>query len=251
VSARQLVNPMMMGFAANNLLPLRAGELIRVYTAGESLRVPKTQVLASLVVERLFDTLSIALIVIAGLAALAFSNDSLAESRTLLATALAALVLMLALLYGLLRAGNSLPEWLHRWLPERVRTFVVPLAEQFSAGIEPLKENNRIPIVLFNSVLQWLGIVVCIHLSIMAAGIDGTTMSASMIALGIIALSISVPSAPGFIGAIEFAFVFALGIFEIDPSTALAAAVFYHVLSFAYVMLTGALCYAAHQFQRR
>ena len=55
----------LIGFAANNLLPLRIGELVRAYLMANSVGISRLAVLASVLVERLVDSL-----VLAGLLAL-------------------------------------------------------------------------------------------------------------------------------------------------------------------------------------
>ncbi|MEP7228472.1 MAG: lysylphosphatidylglycerol synthase domain-containing protein, partial [Gemmatimonadales bacterium] len=48
-----------LGFTANNLLPLRAGELIRSYTAARLAQARFTTVISSVAVERIFDALTV------------------------------------------------------------------------------------------------------------------------------------------------------------------------------------------------
>jgi len=50
---------LIMGFAINNLLPGRLGEFWRAYLLGRKRNVPKTFALASVVVERVFDGLTL------------------------------------------------------------------------------------------------------------------------------------------------------------------------------------------------
>jgi hypothetical protein len=55
VPTRKLVAPMMIGFMGNNLLPAHLGELIRVFLGAQLLNLAPSQLLASLVLERMFD----------------------------------------------------------------------------------------------------------------------------------------------------------------------------------------------------
>src|SRR5205807_9039001 len=60
---------LIMGFATNNLLPVRLGEIWRAYLLGRKQNVRKTLVLASVVVERVFDGITlIALLVFVSIA---------------------------------------------------------------------------------------------------------------------------------------------------------------------------------------
>ncbi len=61
-SGWQLVSATTIGFAANNILPLRIGELVRSYLAARSVEISFWTALATLAVERVLDMLSILLI---------------------------------------------------------------------------------------------------------------------------------------------------------------------------------------------
>ena len=66
-SARQVLPSMMIGFAANNLLPLRVGELIRAYLFAREFRIARSGVLMTLVLERVLDLVAILAIYALGL----------------------------------------------------------------------------------------------------------------------------------------------------------------------------------------
>src|SRR5689334_22446718 len=52
---RVLLPPLLIGYAGNNLLPLRAGELLRAQSLMERQRVPRMLTFGTLMMERLFD----------------------------------------------------------------------------------------------------------------------------------------------------------------------------------------------------
>src|SRR5207245_6866228 len=49
---------MIIGFFANNVLPLRMGELVRAHISGKKLNISRTASLGTILLERLCDTLS-------------------------------------------------------------------------------------------------------------------------------------------------------------------------------------------------
>ncbi len=249
--------PMMTGFAANNVFPFRAGELIRVYIAGNTLALPKAKILGTVVIERLFDLLAVGVIVGAALLSLAFIGDAGAGSRLLalstgiaMATALVLLLFMPSMLSKMRGLLNLLPG-----------RFVQPLdrqIENFGDGLALAKDQGLLIKIGVNSIAQWLGLALCIAVSLFALGIDhlvsgGSAVMLLLIAcitLGVMVLGISIPSTAAFIGTIEYAFVLCLGFFDVPASNALAAGVFYHVLSFAFTTLAGAICYLLYRLQR-
>ena len=50
---------MMIGFAGNNLLPLRLGELVRIYVGSRDVKKSMTMITATLIVERVLDVISV------------------------------------------------------------------------------------------------------------------------------------------------------------------------------------------------
>ena len=58
-----------IGFMANNLLPFRAGELVRVFAATKLVGAPFSTVLSSIAIERIFDGLAVVALLSVGLIA--------------------------------------------------------------------------------------------------------------------------------------------------------------------------------------
>src|SRR5207253_9272207 len=92
-----------IGFMANNLLPVRAGEVARAYAARQALPVRFTTALASIAVERVFDGLLLVGLFTVALVVPSFPRDAMIGGVRLagLATAGAAMfagILLLALL---------------------------------------------------------------------------------------------------------------------------------------------------------
>ncbi|MCH7488641.1 MAG: flippase-like domain-containing protein, partial [Chloroflexi bacterium] len=58
VSIARLYPVVIIGLMANNLIPARAGELVRAYILGERERVSKAAALGTIAVDRIFDGLA-------------------------------------------------------------------------------------------------------------------------------------------------------------------------------------------------
>src|SRR5262245_4610792 len=58
IPATQLAGPLILGFFANNILPFRMGELVRAHVCGRKFDISRASSLASIVVERVFDTVT-------------------------------------------------------------------------------------------------------------------------------------------------------------------------------------------------
>ena len=59
LSVRRLYPVVVVGYMANNILPVRLGEVVRAYYVGEREKVSKVAALATIAVERVFDGLTL------------------------------------------------------------------------------------------------------------------------------------------------------------------------------------------------
>jgi hypothetical protein len=62
LSGWRLFSPVAIGYMANNLLPARLGEFARAYVVGKREHVSKSSALATIIIERIFDGLTLLLI---------------------------------------------------------------------------------------------------------------------------------------------------------------------------------------------
>lgn len=239
-ATKDLFAPMMIGFAGNNVLPVRLGELLRVYLLGREYGISKTLILATLILERVFDAITILALLLLAMLLTKIDSSDLSAARVLLTLATGTAVIAV---YAVVRP----PDWMTRiglgcqkLLPESVSQILTEKTHQVRDGFGAVNSARQVARVAANSILQWALLAACIHLSIVAVGVHVPAV-ASIIVLGLIIAGISIPSAPGFVGTIELCFVIGLGLFGVGPSEALAAAIFYHVLAFASVTGTGAL----------
>src|SRR5204863_4413553 len=67
VRTTTLFRSLVVGFTVNNLLPLRMGEVARAYLLARWCRIPYGSTVASLLVERVLDGLSLALLLLVAL----------------------------------------------------------------------------------------------------------------------------------------------------------------------------------------
>jgi uncharacterized protein (TIRG00374 family) len=222
-------------YALNNLLPFRLGEVGRALLL--SWRAPLTfwQVFPTVVVERAFD-LGLAAGIL--LASLPFVLES-ANSQSLAWLVLALVAAGLACLYLLARNAAwalGVFDKLSRRLPlfQRIgRGRVVGLL----SGVSALAAPRR-----FLGVLGWMALVWAItagqYYLIIKAFVPQVQVVWATFSLGVVALGVAAPSAPGLIGVMHAAMVLALAQFQVDTNTAFACAL---VLHFTYYLTTTAI----------
>jgi glycosyltransferase 2 family protein len=249
---RTLFPVLMMGFATNNVLPGRLGEFWRAYLLGRKRGVRKTFALASVFVERVFDGLT--LILLLTLVSETVQLPGWGRQIELLALAIfmAATLGVIVLLWKPAVIQVPLRTILHRfhggmavWIEERFQAFV--------DGLAPLRRRR----VLLGATALSLG-VWAFELGSYFALSRGLNLNLGNLevpglglALVTINLGIMVPSGPGYVGTQEFFGTAALGVVGANAQAALALVVVSHAIQFVVVTGLGLLFFAHEQLSPR
>lgn len=143
-----------IGSMANNVLPARAGELVRSYVLAERYGLKKMAVLGSVAVDRLFDGIALLLLFVA----LVFVSEVNAVLRNVgigaaLAFGLTAVVLLWAT-SDEERTRRVARRW-SRVLPGLWRERGVGWVDSFLVGLRPLRDPRRMAVVLALSFATW------------------------------------------------------------------------------------------------
>ncbi len=231
-----------LGFTANNLLPLRAGELIRSYTAARLAQARFMTVISSVAVERIFDALTVV-----ALLTFALLNSDLPSSVRVAGTSVtqlaraAGVVSMVALLLAIMVvAAPVAAEKLVRRLPvsTRLADRIVDLVEGVRHGLAVLRSPGRLAGVIFWSMVIWLVNAAAFYLGFAAFGIP-VSYAGALLLQGLLVLGISVPSTPGFFGPFEAVIVAVLALYGIPGSLAFSYAIAFHVTTLVPITLLG------------
>ena len=242
-----------VGFAASTVLPARAGELIRPYFLARHERMSATGAFATIVLERLMDTLTVLVLLAAYV--FVFGRDLAAANSVAFTavkwaggTAAAGALVALAVLF--LLAGNpaKLGETLTRLggvLPSTFAGLLGRIAEKFATGLAAIRRPGRLVVALLWSVPLWL----CIGLGIWAAArafrLD-VPYTGSFLLMALLVIGVAVPT-PGAVGGFHEAFRFGATMFFGAPnSAAVGAAIVLHAFSVGPSLLLG-LFFAAQE----
>jgi glycosyltransferase 2 family protein len=250
-----------VGFAANSVLPARAGEVIRPYFLARqaggrpdgSERMSATGAFATIILERLLDTLTV-LVLLASFV-FVFGKNLAAVNPTGFAIvkwagASAALVStsVLAVLFVLAgqpeRLGRAMRR-LERSLPSAFAGLVARIAEKFVRGLAAIRSPSRVLIALAWSFPLWLSICLGIW-SVAVAFRFAVPFTGSFLLLSLLVLGVAVPT-PGAIGGFHEAFRAGTTIFFGAPDdAAVGAAIVLHLFSIGPALLLG-LFFAAQE----
>jgi uncharacterized protein (TIRG00374 family) len=230
---------LIMGFATNNLLPGRLGEFWRAYLLGRKRHVRKTFTLASVVVERVFDGLT--LIALLALVSVTIQLPGWGRQVELLAAAvfLGATVAVAILLWWPTVVAKPIRLAL-KPLPRAAAAAVEERFDAFVDGLAPLRRGRVLALAAALSLGVWL--LEGGSYLFLSRGLDlnlpgNLELSALGLTLVTINLGIMVPSGPGYVGTQEFFGTAALGVVGANPQAALALVVVSHAVQ--YVLVTG------------
>ncbi|MGK7313611.1 MAG: lysylphosphatidylglycerol synthase transmembrane domain-containing protein [Candidatus Longimicrobiales bacterium M2_2A_002] len=232
-----------IGFMANNLLPARVGEFARAFALSRLEPVSVSASFGSLVVERMFDGVIVVLFLVAALAWPSFPAAPERDFGTIALWAAllfgAAFVIVLVIVIRPERSVRWFERTVARLLPEAVRRPVVDALTAFLDGIGAVRDPRLVLRALAWSVVIWFTAALSIWVGMLAFGIRLPFISAVFLQ-SIIALAVSLPSAPGFFGVFEAAARIGLvDIWGVAAGPAVAFAIGYHLAGFIPVTAIG------------
>jgi len=248
VAMRNAFSATMIGFMANNVLPMRAGEVLRAVAIGRSERMSRSAAVATIALERIFDLVALLLVVLLGSTRHALPQEIRGAMWVLwigtLATLLAAAFLV--------RTNRGPGVWLAR-LPgsqTQIGRRLIRMVNAFQDGLAILRDPRRTIECLVLSGVVWAFFVLTYHLSLQALGLS-LPIDASFLLLGVVSIGVMLPSAPGYIGTMQLFFTLALEPFSVDKTLALSASWFFWFAQYTPVTAIGLVYFAKENMTLR
>ncbi len=235
-----------IGFAANNVLPFRAGEVLRMAAISRLTGVPFASALSSVAVERVIDALVVIAMMGVGLvtadipAGLTLPGSSLPISTLAIRTGVICLGVLLFALVGALFPTFALRVTRAVLPRNRIGQGLFHFAERVLLGLGALRDPRRAIPVIGWSLLVWGTSGLAFYAAFVAFGFD-LPVAGAFILQGVLMVGIAVPSTPGYAGVFEAAIwttLFAL--FGVPKEAGLAYALTYHITTFIPITLMGA-----------
>lgn len=227
----------LVGFAANCLLPARLGEIVRANYIGLREGCSRSSALGTLVVERLFDAVVLLGVLYVGLMITDFTSQwsTLASwlrfAGILLPAAYAGFILVLAGFKWKAEACLRLFQKLLFFLPERAQAAAIDIIRNFSLGLVPMKKTGYwIWAILLSCAVWATGLF---QIKFIAVSLNfPLSLASTFIILAIASISVMIPSAPGFIGTFHLAVQYAFMLHGFSPEESLSAAILLHAVFF-------------------
>ncbi len=237
INTHRLFSAMMIGFMGNNLLPARAGEFMRAYVIGKTQRVSVSASLATVVIERLFDGLTLLAMLLVSVLVLHFPVESERLTHHIRTAGwlafgfyLAVLaVCVLLLLYQAPTRRGILAVL--SFLPERWRAKAAQVLDGFVQGLEVVRGGWHLVPILALSIVAWSIQAVAIWLVLLAFHLK-LSLGAAFFILAVQSFGVMIPSSPGFIGTFHAASILAMTAYGVGREVALSASIVMHLLFF-------------------
>jgi len=240
-----------IGFMANHLLPARAGEVARAFVGARLGGLRFATTLGSLVLERALDGVAVLALMVLPLATLSetqVGGRDIAPLLRLLASVFAA-VIAVAFVFALAptATGRLARGALGVLLPTRWAERAAELVDGALQSVIVLRHPGPAA-----RVLGWTFVFWTVNASSFFAAFAAFDLQlpfrAAFLVQGLIAIGVALPSAPGYFGPFEAATKFALVLYAVDPTRAVAYAVAYHLTTLLPITLLGlwSLKHAAH-----
>jgi uncharacterized protein (TIRG00374 family) len=237
ISTSKTYSATMIGFMANNVLPMRLGEIVRAYSIGRSAGISKSSAFATIVVERAFDLLAVLLFL--GVMLLRYSFTDWVQVAAYVALGICvAMFAVMGLFYWKQEETHRVFRFFIRWLPEELGIKAEGLLSRFLSGLEVLSRGHKLAWITVLSVATWLAMALGFYFSLLAFDLD-VPADASIVLVVVCALAVMLPSGPGFIGTFEVGAKYGLMLFKVSDDVALSYALFYHAVQFIPITLLG------------
>lgn len=218
-----------VGSMLNIFLPARAGDVYRAYYLGATQQEKKMKIFGSIILERTLDGIMVFLLLL--WAVLEYSNQQWMMN---LAYMIGALFIGSFVAFYLIFKFNKvdficeklivicskLPQWLSKPCTKIIENLNIHI-NSFMEGFAVLDSLKYSMQAFVMSAIIWL-IECYVALLIINSFPVNLGFSAALFVISLISFSTMIPSTSVFLGPYQYAYILALGIYNIDKSTALA-----------------------------
>jgi len=249
VTTSRLFPVVIIGLMANNVAPMRVGELVRAYLVGERESMSKSAALGTIAVDRAFDGL--ALVAILGVVTTLSHTDAGRQSLGVGAGLLflAGTAVLVGLAFSPMR-GRRLLLRLASLGPHSLASKAEELLDSFLSGLAALRSPGVLLLAAAVSVASWVVEASMYYVVGEAFHLD-VGFDVYLIIVAAANLALSIFASPGGVGPFELATREVLVLYNVSSAAASAYAIALHALLLAPVIVIGfALLWSAQMSLR-
>jgi len=239
VGMRRLLPVVTIGYMGNNVFPFRAGEVIRAYVLKRKESVSASASLATILVERIFDGITMLVFVFAVLP-LVPTNEFLSQLLPFMSVFFFGALVA----FFLIASSPSRTERVYQWMvarlvPGRFRAQAAGLLGKFLEGLQVLRSGRDMAFVMGISIVLWL-VEAWKYWFVMQGFAFDQPFYVLVFACAIVNLATTIPSTPGYLGTFEVAGIESLVLFGVVRHTATSFMLALHAALWFPITVVGA-----------
>ncbi len=226
-----------LGYLANNLFPLKLGELLRAWLLGRREGLPLPLAVGTVVVERLLDLFALLFYFVLTMFLVHFAPWLKLSGQVLAAAGLVLAVLVLAsrrygeaFIVRLERPLRALPGGVGAWLHLQLGRFL--------EGLRLVQTWGQLARAYGWCLLTWLSWILVAYFCSLALGLRLPFLAAVFLIV-VLNFGLMIPSSPGGLGVFEFMVILALAPYGIGKELALGVAFTFHMLQYLITLAAG------------
>lgn len=237
ISVARLFQVTVIGYMANDLLPFRIGEIARAYILGETEEISKATTLVTIVLERVFDGVTMLLFI--GVASFFLALNDYLRTLLVFGSILFAVVVVVLVMVASFR--ERFDHLLHRVmgrLPERWSSLGLKVIDSFVHGLSVLRNPLDAFVALVFSILAWMCEAAMYAVLALGFGIS-LSFPVFLLATAVANLVTIVPSTPGYIGVFDAPVRYILELFGVNANVATSYTFLLHAALVVPVVVLG------------
>lgn len=224
-----LLNGALIGYVGNNILPFRAGELLKVLYWSKQSGQSYVSLLSVAFIERFIDFFILVMIFFIGaktwMNQLGIHSDWLIITCIMIITPIAILITV-----DIKYKQFDLQKWANHFLSDTVSYRFNQLVNNMIAGLRILGSAKNILLSVFLSIVYWVNNALCVWLLLHAFHLH-FSLSQTVVVLLATSLGAAIPSAPGYIGTYDYFAKMSVMLYGVNASLATSFALDSHFMT--------------------
>lgn len=237
---------MTIGYMANNLLPMRLGEVYRAQVVNQLTGMSRSAAFGTIVAERLIDL--VYMVPYIGAALIIYPLPDKLRSAAYLLSAAAFVLGGFCVWLGVDRTRAL--KWTVKVLsilPSRLGSKILTVLSTFSAGLGVMGRRELAWKLAISSLVLWAMYAIMVYLVMAAVRLTGPeypliykdVVGSVLVMLVVTTIGFVIPGAPGAVGTYHGVAVLGLSLFQVPGDRAAAFAVLLHALNYLPLTIMG------------
>lgn len=231
-----------IGFLALFTLPARIGDFIRAYLFGKKTNTKKTMILSTILVERITDGVGALLLFLFALMLYPFKTTNVGyDVKNIIYGGvglyfIGMIVLILIQIFS--DKSKKITFYIINLFPDKYNERLKVMTDSFFEGLASLGSIWKFFLLIFYSIIMWIIMALPNYFLILGFNIPFNFWHA-LILNGFLALAVTIPAAPGFIGTYHIAVMIVLELYKIDVAVSISYAWLLWLTNFSVFVIIG------------